>query len=135
MSKVFRAKMVAALRQEDLLAKRQAQQLFEKNWVVYCKQPFHGPKQVIAYLGRYTHKIAISNHRIVDVSQGQVKFTAKDYRKGGRKHIINLKAIEFIRRFALHNLSRASGFYPKVTPESGTLAYWPVLRKKLVKRS
>lgn len=106
LSKVFRAKMVAALRKKGVLEKTQAQKLFEKKWVVYCKQPFYGPKQVIEYLGRYTHKIAISNYRIVNVADGEVTFTAKDYRKAGRKHLINLKTSEFIRRFALHILPK-----------------------------
>ncbi len=66
MSKVFRARFVAGLRKE--LKKEQSsgfyETLFKKNWVVYCKRPFLGPAQVVEYLGRYTHKIAISNHRL-----------------------------------------------------------------------
>ncbi len=106
MSKVFRAKMVAALRKEQLLTKQEGQQLFKKNWVIYCKQPFYGPAQVVEYLGRYTHKVAISNHRIIDVGKDQVTFSAKDYRKGGKKHLVALKPLEFIRRFAMHILPK-----------------------------
>jgi hypothetical protein len=54
-----------------------------KNWVVYAKEPFAGPKQVIEYLGRYTHKVAISNHRLAALSQSQVTFRYKDYKQGG----------------------------------------------------
>lgn len=106
MSKVFRAKMVAALRKEGLLGKHQGQQLFKKNWVVYCKQPFYGPAQVVEYLGRYTHKVAIGNHRLIDVGKDGVKFSAKDYRKGGKKHMVTLRPTEFIRRFSLHILPK-----------------------------
>ena len=106
MSKVFRAKMVAALRKQKLLTKQEAQQLFKKNWVIFCKQPFYGPMQVVEYLGRYTHKIAISNHRIIDMDNDQIRFSAKDYRKGGKKHVVTLKPTEFIRRFAMHILPK-----------------------------
>jgi hypothetical protein len=106
MSKVFRAKMVSALRREQLLTKQEGQQLFKKNWVIYCKQPFYGPAQVVEYLGRYTHKVAISNHRLIDVDKNQIRFSAKDYRKGGKKHVVTLKPKEFIRRFAMHILPK-----------------------------
>ena len=69
---------------------------FAKPWVVYCKQPFFGPKQVVEYLGRYTHKIAISNHRIRSIENGQVTFLAKDYRRGGAKYLLHLSEEEFI---------------------------------------
>jgi hypothetical protein len=78
--------------------------LYNKSWVVYAKQPFGGPKQVIEYLGRYSHKIAISNHRIKDVSQGKVSFTYKDYAHGSVQKQITLEAEEFLRRFCLHIL-------------------------------
>jgi len=106
MSRVFRAKMVAALRKEKLLTKQQGQLLFNKNWVIYCKQPFYGPAQVVEYLGRYTHKVAISNHRLIDVDKDGVSFSAKDYRKGGKKHVVTLKPKKFIRRFAMHILPK-----------------------------
>jgi hypothetical protein len=64
MSKVFRAKFMVELRKEVEIPAGLAKKLFAKPWVVYCKRPFLGPQQVIEYLGRYTHKIAISNHRI-----------------------------------------------------------------------
>ncbi len=73
-------------------------------WVVYAKPPFGGPKQVLAYLGRYTHRVAISNHRLVRAESGRVAFRWKDYRNGNRKKIMTLEADEFIRRFLLHVL-------------------------------
>ena len=83
-------------------------EVFNKKWVVYAKQPFRSPKYVIEYLGRYTHKIAISNHRIADINRKdrKVTFTAKEYRHGGRKTNLTLSSHEFIRRFALHILPK-----------------------------
>lgn len=78
--------------------------LYNLNWVVYAKQPFGGPKEVIEYLGRYSHKIAISNHRIKDISQGKVTFTYKDYAAAGQQKLMTLDATEFLRRFCLHIL-------------------------------
>lgn len=135
MSKVFRAKMVAALRKEKLLTKQETQRLFKKNWVIYCKQPFFGPLQVVEYLGRYTHKIAISNHRIIEVGNDEIKFSAKDYRKGEKKHVVSLKPVEFIKRFAMHNLPRKSGYCLKASPESGTLVFYQAGAKRNAKPS
>jgi len=106
MSRVFRARYVEFLRKEFPLEDELYRTLFGKSWVVYCKRPFFGPAQVIEYLGRYTHKIAISNHRILNLEDGAVCFSAKDYKKGGKKHTIRLSDKEFIRRFALHILPR-----------------------------
>lgn len=78
--------------------------LYNKKWVVYAKQPFAGPKQVIEYLGRYTHKIAISNHRIKSIDNGMVSFTFKDYAHGSIQKIMTLEAEEFLRRFCMHIL-------------------------------
>ena len=78
--------------------------LFSKNWVVYAKQPFGGPKQVIEYLGRYSHKIAISNHRLISNENEIVSFAYKDYAHGSVKKVLKLQADEFIRRFCLHIL-------------------------------
>jgi hypothetical protein len=73
---------------------------------VYAKPPFGGPAQVIEYLGRYTHRVAISNDRLRGVSQGRVRFAYKDYRAGAgsRPRSLSLEADEFIRRFLLHTL-------------------------------
>lgn len=104
MSKVFRAKYVAHLRAQGVGEDSLLQGLFKRPWVVYAKRPFGGPRQVIEYLGRYTHKVAISNHRIKAVTAEQVTFSYKDYRHGGQKGEMNLHPKEFVRRFAQHIL-------------------------------
>ncbi len=73
-------------------------------WVVYAKPPFGGPKRVLEYLGRYTHRVAIANSRLVDFANGQVAFQWKDYRHESRHKVMRLDAHEFIRRFLLHVL-------------------------------
>lgn len=73
-------------------------------WVVYSKPPFDGPQRVLDYLGRYTHRIAISNHRLVSMDNGQVSFTYRDYQDGHARKTMTLEAEEFIRRFLLHVL-------------------------------
>lgn len=78
--------------------------LYSKEWIVYAKQPFGGPEQVLAYLGRYTHRVAISNHRLVGISNGKVSFQWRDYRDHNREKIMTLDAHEFLRRFLLHVL-------------------------------
>jgi hypothetical protein len=78
-------------------------------WVVYAKRPFAGPEQVLDYVGRYTHRVAISNHRLLDIDGGQVSFRYKDYRNSNRQRTMTLTAEEFIRRFLLHVLPR--GFH------------------------
>ena len=94
------------MRKQIIIDHSVAETLFSKNWVVYCKRPFFGASQVVEYLGRYTHKIAISNHRIVSTENASVTFNAKDYRHGGKKHLITLTDAEFIRRFSLHILPK-----------------------------
>jgi hypothetical protein len=78
--------------------------LHNTDWVVYAKPPFGGPPQVLEYLGRYTHRVAISNHRLVSFADGQVTFRWKDYRHEHRPRLMSLAAGEFIRRFLLHAL-------------------------------
>ncbi|MCG2789270.1 MAG: IS91 family transposase [Actinomycetia bacterium] len=78
--------------------------LYKEEWIVYSKKPFAGPKKVLDYLGRYTHRIAISNERIKDVKDDSVTFTYRDRRDGNRKKEATLAADEFIRRFLLHVL-------------------------------
>lgn len=80
--------------------------LYNKSWIVYAKSPFGGPQQVIEYLGRYTHKVAISNHRIVSIENDKISFTYKDYADGGKQKVMTLEATEFLRRFCLHILPR-----------------------------
>jgi Putative transposase/Transposase zinc-binding domain len=74
------------------------------DWVVYAKPPFGGPEQVLAYLARYTHRVAIANSRIVSLDDGRVGFTWKNYRCAGQTKVMTLEAHEFIRRFLLHVL-------------------------------
>lgn len=73
-------------------------------WVVYAKRPFAGPQQVLDYVGRYTHRVAISNNRLLDIENGRVRFQWKNYRDGGQIKTMTLSADEFIRRFLLHVL-------------------------------
>jgi hypothetical protein len=81
-----------------------ASSLYEKDWYVYCKRPFKTTSSVLEYLGRYTHRIAISNHRIISCENGQVVFRWRDYRDGNKVKVMTLTADEFIRRFLLHVL-------------------------------
>jgi hypothetical protein len=76
----------------------------QAEWVVYAKPPFGGPQQVLNYLGRYTHRVAISNHRLLDIDNGKVSFRWKDYRHHEQQKTMALDADEFIRRFLLHVL-------------------------------
>jgi hypothetical protein len=80
--------------------------LFRQNWVVYAKPPFGGPHHVLGYLGRYTHRVAITNHRLVAFENNQVTFRWKDYAHGNHKRMMTLSAQEFLRRFLLHVLPR-----------------------------
>jgi hypothetical protein len=78
--------------------------LREAEWVVYAKRPFAGPEQVLDYVGRYTHRVAISNNRLLDIAEGMVTFRYKDYRHEAQQKTMTLQAEEFIRRFLLHVL-------------------------------
>jgi len=78
--------------------------LRKRKWVVYAKKPFAGPEQVLDYVGRYTHRVAISNNRLLDIENDQVRFKWKDYRGGDQVKTMTLSAGEFIRRFLLHVL-------------------------------
>jgi hypothetical protein len=81
-------------------------QLFRKKWVVYAKRPFGGPEHVLQYLARYTHRVAISNHRLIGFDNGNVTFRWKDYAHGNKKRKMTVTADEFLRRFLLHVLPR-----------------------------
>ena len=108
MGLIFRARYVKLLRKaikknelppiNDGLFKA----LFSKEWITYAKRPFKGPQQVLNYIGRYSHKIAITNHRIKKVTDDAIYFTYKNYRKAGQQQIMRLSQQEFIRRFAMH---------------------------------
>lgn len=99
--KAGKASLPEAVDERSLLAK-----LYDKDWVVYAKAPFGGPHAVLEYLGRYTHKVAISNHRISSIGEGDdtVTFDYKDYADGGIKKQMTLSREEFLRRFTQHIL-------------------------------
>jgi hypothetical protein len=80
--------------------------LFRKNWVVYSKPPFGGPEYVLQYLGRYTHRVAISNHRLVSFANGQVTFRWRDSAHNNEQKLMSLALDEFLRRFLLHLLPK-----------------------------
>lgn len=92
------------LREHGIVDKPFFDSLFQQDWVVYAKHPFGGPQQVTGYLGRYTHKVAISNHRIQNVTKEEVSFTYKDYKDGDLQKVMTLSNAEFTRRFAQHIL-------------------------------
>jgi hypothetical protein len=105
LSSVFRAKFLCRLNNKLPQDKRFVRDLHQTDWVVYAKEPFAGPEQVIEYLGRYTHKIAISNHRLLNVDETGVRFTWRDYRDNKVK-VMSLEGAEFLRRFCQHILPR-----------------------------
>jgi hypothetical protein len=80
--------------------------LFRKNWVVYSKPPFGGPQYVLHYLGRYTHRVAISNHRLVSFADGRVTFRWRDSAHNNEQKLMSLSLDEFLRRFLLHLLPK-----------------------------
>jgi hypothetical protein len=123
LSRVFRGKFVAGLKRafqkrklvfpgslqplaQDKAFRAFLRPLFRQDWVVYAKRPFGGPQHVLQYLARYTHRVAISNHRLLDFSDGKVTFRWKDYAHGNKKRKMTLPAEEFLRRFLIHTLPR-----------------------------
>ena len=121
LSRVFRGKFVAALQRAfregqlrfhgslALLAQPKIfaaslRPLFRKDWVVYAKRPFGGPEYVLQYLGRYTHRVAISNHRLVSLADGKVTFRWRDSADHNEQKLMTLPLDEFLRRFLLHLL-------------------------------
>jgi hypothetical protein len=123
LSRVFRGKFIAGLRSAfhrgtlqfhgDLLPLAQPRAfaawlrvLFRHDWVVYSKRPFGGPEHVLRYLGAYTHRVAISNSRLVALAEGNVTFRWRDSAHGNKKRLMTLTVDEFLRRFLLHLLPR-----------------------------
>lgn len=108
LSKVFRGKLLCKL--QGALHDAQVAPLLQKaaqtDWVVYCKPPFAGPEQVLHYLGRYTHRIAISNERLVSLQNDQVTFGWKDRAHGNESKLMTIDAVQFLKRFLLHVLPR-----------------------------
>jgi hypothetical protein len=121
LSRVFRGKFLASLRRAlaegrlllpravtEPIARDQFERLLrvsaKTEWVVFAKPPFGGPELVLKYLAQYTHRTAISNHRLLDLDEGRVSFRYKDYANGSQKRTMRLTAVEFVRRFLLHVL-------------------------------
>jgi len=109
LSRVFRGKFLDLLKQVCDRGKIEAlnqglKELRKKQWVVYAKKPFGSPQTVLDYLGRYTHRVALSNDRILSIHNGQITLSYRDRKDGDRKKTITLDAQEFIRRFLLHVL-------------------------------
>ena len=113
MAKLFRGKFMDALRkmrrniqglEDDGVWCSLTNTLYAKDWYVYCKRPFKTCRSVLQYLGRYTHRVAISNHRIISINDGVVSFKWRDYKNGSKEKVMTLAADEFIRRFLLHIL-------------------------------
>jgi hypothetical protein len=109
MVKVYKGKFMEMLlgflnenKQSISLALRK--RLYDKHWVIYAKHPFKNAESVVEYLGRYSPKIAISNHRLKSIANGQISFTYKDYRHCSVNKIIALDSSKFLRRFCLHIL-------------------------------
>ncbi|MEM1008210.1 MAG: transposase [Myxococcota bacterium] len=80
--------------------------LYHKDWVVYTKKPFSGVKKVVDYLARYSHRVALTNHRIKNITEEEVTFEYKDYKDGAKKKLMTLKGEELLRRFCLHILPK-----------------------------
>ena len=108
MSTVFRGKFIAALKKRlpHQVTTGLLNSLYKQPWVVFAKRPFDSPHSVIEYLGRYTHKIAISNHRLQKHENGKVDFSYKDYKHGAVTKTMQLEGMEFIRRFSMHILPK-----------------------------
>jgi len=104
LSHVFRAIFIKELRKHITIPQPVARKLFENEWVVDAKQPFRTPESVVEYLSRYTHKVAISNHRLIDVDDKTVRFRYKNYRTSKFSETMELGGVEFLRRFAQHIL-------------------------------
>ena len=109
--------------------------LYEKDWVVYAKPPFGGVENVVSYLARYSHRVAIANHRIIQITDQEVSFRYKDYKDGSQQKVMTLTGQQFSQRFCLHNLSRRretarSGSSPIDLGKSDTLAFCPMLQRK-----
>jgi hypothetical protein len=128
LSRVFRGKFCAGLRRafharqlaffgdclplaDESNFSRFLRTLFQQDWVVYSKPPFGGPDHVLQYLARYTHRVAISNHRILSVNESEVRFRWKDYANHNKKRTMRLTGEEFLRRFLQHILPKG---FPRI---------------------
>jgi len=140
LSKMYRGKFISGLKKvyykeslkiPDSLSYIRAGHMFESfldeisysKWRVYCKKPFSGPEEVIRYIGRYTHRVAISNYRLKSILNNQVLFSYKDYKDNNRIKTLTLSSAEFIRRYLLHIL-------PKGFKKIRFYGFWSGSRKK-----
>ncbi len=111
LSRVFRGKYLDALRHAlrdspDLARSVSIQQLWQHDWVVYAKKPFGGPRQVLDYLARYTHRVALTNDRLLELHEGIIGVRWRDYAHGGKRKVLRLHAADLLGRFVLHVLPR-----------------------------
>lgn len=156
LAKEFKKQYLSMVRKQkkELVFPTNTEKLLEdaerKTWVVYAKKPFAGPEQVLEYLGRYTHRIAISNHRIKSIANNQVVFTYKDRKDNNIRKTMTLEAQEFIRRYLLHVLPsrfmkiRYYGFLAHVCKKKAVLLIrrligkdmpsWKIVKETLQKR-
>ena len=140
LSHLFRGKMLAALQQRFAADRLQfhgalaeladpvrfralCNQLRRKQWVVYAKPPFGGPEQVLKYLARYTHRVAIANSRITAADADSVRFRYRDYARGHRHRMMRLDAVEFLRR-------SCSTSYPSASSAFVTTAFLPIVHAR-----
>jgi hypothetical protein len=145
LSRVFRGKFIAGMRRafrnhqlmfygecrslaEEKNLINFLRTLFQQDWIVYAKPPFGGPEHVLHYLARYTHRVAISNHRLLFVSDSEVSFRWKDYAHRSKPCVMTLSCEEFLRRFVQHVL-------PKGFPRIRYLAGWLIARAEICSRS
>ena len=137
LSSAFRGKFLDSLKrtlrkQDELpLFNSQIQQAYQTKWVVHCEPSLASAEHVIKYLGQYTHRVAITNQRILDIADGKVTFVAKDYRDRAIKKPVIMNGVEFLRRFTLHILPRRFvkirrfGIYNHTTKRNLSLQFVP----------
>lgn len=136
LSAVFRGRMLEKikdrLRKSHQLPQYQSllNELWKKPWVVYCEPPLGNAQQIVKYLGQYTHRVAITNHRIQNIDCSGITFLYKDYKDKGKKKLTHLSGVEFLRRFCLHILPRR---FVKIRHYGILSSRQKELRKKLPK--
>ena len=137
LSETFKGKFLDSLKRalrkqgELLMFDQKVQLAYKTRWVVHCEPALASAEHVVRYLGQYTHRVAITNQRILNIAQGKVTFIAKDYRDGAVKKPVTLDGVEFLRRFTLHVLPsrfvkiRRYGIYNHTTKQSLELKFFP----------
>lgn len=110
LSTVFRAKLLQRIKKQLSFQKQWSdykhiiEPLWKKPWVVYCEPSLGSPQHIVKYLGQYTHRVAISNKRILKIEDGKVTFSLKDYKDNGKRKTLTINGVEFLRRFCMHIL-------------------------------